>query len=100
VTQTIGAVLMAPRFLTAASVCLGIGVLAGLISLRTYHPGSDRMAPPLEPTDRLPAAVRPAEEMADGATRLDDVMLVVLVLGLVACAVFVWLNLGRLMAYG
>ncbi len=90
---------MAPRLLPMASVCLGLGVLGGLISLR-YHAGSDRMVPPAEPADRLSIAVRPAEEMADGATPLDDVMLVVLVLGLVACAVFVWLNLGRLMANG
>ena len=99
VTQTVGSLLTAHRFLTTASICLGIGMLAGLISLRAYHPSDDPIAASPQRANRLPIAVCPPEE-ATAATRLDDVMLVVLVVGLGACAAFVWMNLGRLMANG
>ena len=95
-----GVAVATPRFLTAASVCLGIAMLAGLISLRPYHADDERFAPTRRPTDHVPIAVQPPEDLGTRATLLDDLMLGALIVALAACAVFVWLNLPRFMATG
>ena len=97
--HTISAALAAPP-LRITAACLGVGLLAGLISLRTFHASHDRVAPTPEFTDEPPLAATSPDDFAAGATRLDDIMLAALVVGLVACAVFVWLNLPPLMADG
>lgn len=59
--------------------------------------GNVRIAVP--PID-LPIAIAPAEEIVATASLLDDVMLVLLVVTLVACAAFVWTTLPRFLATG
>jgi hypothetical protein len=99
VTHTIGAALAAPT-LRITAACLGVGLLAGLISLRTYHASHDHVVATPDFKDDPPLAATSTEDFAAVATRLDDLMLAALLVGLVACAVFVWLSLPRLMADG
>jgi len=99
VTQTIGAALAAPPLRITAAF-LGVGLLAGLISVRAYHASHERAVPTSELTRDPRVEVTSPDDLAAGATRLDDLMLAALIVGLAACAVFVWLTLPRLMADG
>jgi hypothetical protein len=78
---------------------------AGLMSVSVYRPEAGIALP--EPARDLPIAIPPpamaippAEEAVARVTLFDDLMLGVLIVGLVACAVFVWINLPRFLATG
>jgi hypothetical protein len=88
-----------PGFADTTWVCLGVVAFAGLISLRTHYPAEETPDPPEYGIEEVRPVTRP-EDAAPASTRLDDLMLVTLVMGLVACAVFVWLNLPRFVATG
>jgi hypothetical protein len=88
-----------PSIPGTAWICLGVGLFAGLISLRAHHAGTHPTLPLPDYTEKVRPAVT-AKEVAPVSTLLDDIMLAALVVGLVACAVFIWVNLPRLMAIG